>query len=94
MQVTFDADDLRPAIELAERETLEKLAEVTDLFPPQRIAFPEAEAASLLGIPRHCLGNARRRGEIQGSLVGNKYLYSRDEILEFLERCRDGERIE
>jgi hypothetical protein len=93
VQINFDADDLRPAIEIAVRETLEKIAEMgSGLIPAQRLAFSEKEAAAILGIRPNVLGDARRRGEVCGSLVGKKYLYSRDELIAFLERRRDGER--
>jgi hypothetical protein len=49
-----------------------------------RLAYPEAEAAALLGIARHVLRDARLRGEIVGHTVGRKILYSRASLLKLL----------
>lgn len=86
--MTFDIDDLRPAISIAVSETLEQLVDEAGLLPKTRLAFPEAEAAALLGVAKHVLTDARRRGEITGSRVGKKITYTRSELLAFLDRQR------
>ena len=86
MHVAFDPDDLQPVITAAVRETLIQLADQAELLPPDRLAFPEAEAAGLLGVAKHVLGDARRRGELSGSFVGKKIVYQRAELVAFLQR--------
>ena len=50
-----------------------------------RIGYPEAEAAAVMGIPRHRLRDARLRGEISARKVGKGYVYSRESLVRFLE---------
>ena len=50
-----------------------------------RLAYPEAEAAGLLGIPRHVLRDSRLRGEIDASRIGKRVVYERDQLLKFME---------
>jgi hypothetical protein len=82
MQLTFDAKTLRPLIAEVVAETLSQRPE--ELVPSQRFAFPEAEAASLIGVPKHVLRDARLRGEISGRLCGKKMVYTRDELTRYL----------
>ena len=49
-----------------------------------RLAYPEPEAAGLLGIQQHVLRDCRRRGEIEAKLCGKRYLYPRSELLRYL----------
>lgn len=78
-----DIADLRPLIVEAVRATLAELQAV-DAKLGDRLAYPEPEAAGLLGVRAHVLGDARRRGEISAKLVGKRYLYSRESLLAFL----------
>ncbi|WP_339911864.1 helix-turn-helix domain-containing protein [Symmachiella dynata] len=78
-------------VEHAVRETLTQIAADAELLPVDRLAFPEAEAAKLMGVAQHVLGDARRRGEIEGSRVGKKIVYTRPQLLAFLQRQRTGE---
>ena len=55
-----------------------------------RLAYTEAEAAALLGVERYVLRDCRLRGEVTGSKVGKRIVYSRDELLELLRRNRLG----
>lgn len=87
MRVDLDIDDLRPAIAAAVRDTLAQLADASELIPSVRLSYSEADAAAALGMSRQALGNARRRGDVRGALIGNKYFYSREELLAFLRRC-------
>jgi hypothetical protein len=76
--------DLKPVILEAVRETLLQHQAIAAQLPTERLAFPEPEAAALLGIPRHSLRDCRLRGEVQGRLVGKRILYDRRELLRFL----------
>jgi hypothetical protein len=83
MQITLDDGDLEPLITkvvakvLAQREVNgEKLGD--------RLAYNEAEAAALLGVKAHVLRDCRLRGELVGSKVGKRVMYSRDTLLKFL----------
>jgi hypothetical protein len=78
-----DIAELRPLIDAAVRSTVAQI-EVADAKLANRLAFPELEAAALLGIPGHVLGDARRRGEISARKIGKKYVYSRAALVAFL----------
>jgi hypothetical protein len=54
-----------------------------------RLAFTEPEAAALLGVKPHVLRDCRLRGELPGAKVGSKILYTRAELIEFLERQKE-----
>ena len=78
-----DLASLRPLITEAVRATLiEVQAEQAKLNG--RLAYPEAEAAALLGVPRHVLRDARLREEISGRKCGRKIVYSREALLQFV----------
>jgi hypothetical protein len=79
VQVAFDPADLRPIVEAVVAQLADKLAPLDD-----RIAVTEGEAARLLSVPKHVLGDARRRGEISGSKLGKKILYLRADLATFL----------
>ncbi len=81
MQFQFDNNELRPLIENVVETTL---ARVEASRPDSRLAYTESEAASLLGIPRHVLRDARLRGEIRASLVGKRLLYTTESLRQFL----------
>jgi hypothetical protein len=78
-----DIQELEPVIRAAVVAVLDELR-ANEATLGNRLAYPEAEAAALLGIPRHVLRDARLRGEIVGRTVGRKILYSRDALLKFL----------
>ena len=83
MKIVLDESDLRPLIERVVVETLGQF-EATRAKFGDRLAFPEAEAASLLGVPRHVLRDARLRGEIDGAKIGKRIVYRTEELLRFL----------
>ena len=87
MNISFDADDLEPVIKATVSVVLEQLEADRAKFNG-KLAFPEAEAASLLGIAPHVLRDCRRRGELIGSKAGAKIVYEKTELLRFLERNR------
>ena len=82
-----DFTELRPMIEAVVAATVDRIRTDRDTLG-DRIAFPEAEAAALLGIEAHVLRDCRLRGEIAGSRVGKKTLYERNALLRFLESRR------
>jgi hypothetical protein len=53
------------------------------------LAFTEPEAAVPLGVRPHVLRDCRRRGELQGAKVGSKIVYTRADLLDFLERQKE-----
>jgi hypothetical protein len=82
MNVAFDPADLRPIVTAC-------LAEIIDRFgDPSRLAFREDEAAALIGQKPYTLRDARLRGEIAGAKVGRGYVYTRAELVTFLEQRR------
>lgn len=87
-KIEFDHDALRPLVQLAVTEALHRL-EVERAKLNGRLAFTEAEAAALLGVKPYVLRDCRRRGELQGARVGSKIVYTRSELVDFLERQKD-----
>ena len=83
-----DIADLRPVIAAAVRATLEEIRSDEQKLNG-RLGFPEAEAASLLGLERHVLRDCRLRGEIAARKCGKKMVYSRETLIRFLS---DGKR--
>jgi hypothetical protein len=82
--VTLDAEALRPLIQQIVQEVMQAGATQPSALPSDRLAFPEREAARMLGVERHVLRDARLRGELTGRLCGKKILYSRDALLQFI----------
>jgi hypothetical protein len=78
-----DIADLRPVIAAAVRATLDEI-QVVDAKLGDRLAYPEAEAAGLLGIAKHSLRDLRLSGQIRGRLAGKRIVYARSELLRFL----------
>ena len=87
VHIDFDPNDLRPIIEAVVQETLDRIEHNNGKLNGQ-LAYPEAQAAELLGIPRHSLRDARRRGEIESTRVGKRILYTAAAIQELLEKNR------
>jgi hypothetical protein len=79
-----DIADLQPVIATAVRAVLDEIHADEGKLDGQRLGYPEAEAAALLGLRPHILRDARLRGEISGRLVGKKIVYSRSELLRYL----------
>jgi hypothetical protein len=77
-------DDLRPLVETVVSEML------TRFSPGDRLAWPEAEAAALIGVKSHVLRDARLRGEITGAKLGRGWSYTRPDLLKFIESRRNG----
>ena len=90
MSITIDADELRPIIAEVVDQTLERIEAAQGKLPVGRLAYPEAEAAELLGVAPHKLRDCRLRGEVTASKVGKSIVYQRDELVRFLSRQRAG----
>ena len=88
LQIQFDEDALRPLVHLAVAEALDRMEEERAKFNG-RLAFTEPEAAVLLGVKPHVLRDCRRRGELQGAKVGSKIVYTRADLLDFLDRQKE-----
>ena len=84
MKLLVDEADLAPVIEKTVIETLRRV-EAHRSRMDERLAFTEAEAAVLVGLPRHSLRDARLRGEVEATKVGRRILYRRDQLLKMLE---------
>ena len=63
---------------------IEQIADRYGRLPSERIGYPEAEAAELLGIGKHVLRDARLRGEIHATKIGKRIVYSRNELMRWL----------
>ncbi len=88
LKIQFDENDLRPVVRLAVAEALDRMEEERAKLNG-RLAFTEPEAAVLLGVKPHVLRDCRRRGELQGAKVGSRIVYTRADLLEFLERQKE-----
>lgn len=85
MNVTFDTQEMRSLVIAVVTEVL---AAIDGHAADGRIAYPEKEAAALLGIAPHQLRDARLRGEITGTRLGGRIGYERNELCEYLSRQR------
>ena len=88
LKIQFDENDLRPVVHLAVAEALDRMEEERAKLNG-RLAFTEPEAAVLLGVKPHVLRDCRRRGELQGAKVGSRIVYTRADLLDFLERQKE-----
>ena len=88
LRLDFDVEELRPIVHLAVAEALNRMEEERAKLQG-RLAFTEPEAAVLLGVKPHVLRDCRRRGELQGARVGSKTVYTRADLLEFLDRQKE-----
>jgi excisionase family DNA binding protein len=78
-----DLRDLQPVIREIVKTILDELG-APAAGGTARLAYPEKEAAALLGIPYYVLRDARKRGRIKGQKAGRKWLYGREELQRFL----------
>ena len=78
-----DIRELQPVIREIVRAILDELG-TPGASGNARLAYPEREAAELLGIPYYVLRDARKRGKIKGQKAGRKWLYGREELQRFL----------
>ncbi len=85
--IQVDPADLRPVLESVVREILGLLD-----WPAGRLALTEPEAAAAMGVPRHVLRDARLSGELVGRRVGRRVVYTRCDLIAFVEHQRVGGR--
>ena len=85
MRIQLDQQDIEPLVHLAVAEAMNRLEEERAKFSG-RLAFTEPEAAALLGVKPYVLRDCRRRGELQAAKVGSKIVYTRTDLVEFLDR--------
>jgi hypothetical protein len=88
LKIEFDRETLRPLVNLAVAEALERM-ETERAKLNGRLAFTEPEAAALLGVKPYVLRDCRRRGELQGARVGSKIVYTRADLLAFLDQQKE-----
>ena len=83
MQINLDDADVESLVTKVVAKVLAE-REATDTKFGNRLAFTEPEAAALIGVQPHTLRDCRLRGELVGSKVGKRVMYSRDTLLKFL----------
>lgn len=88
MRLELDHADLKPLIRAVLVEVLAEL-DMRGLQKGDDAAIPEARAAEMLGVARHQLRDARRRGEITCSRIGKKVVYTKSELTQYLNRTRE-----
>lgn len=81
LKSVIERAELREVVSAVVREVLDVVARDRLADP---IAFDEVSAARMIGVPRHVLADARRRGEIVGSRVGKRVVYVRQELDRYL----------
>lgn len=81
MKVEFSHDDLRPLIAEVVQQTLEAVDTHSG-----RLAYPEKEAAELLGMAPHQLRDRRLEGQVQAAKVGRTWYYTRRQLNQLLEQ--------
>lgn len=87
MNMQFDDDDLLPLIERIVTRVIDQ-RQADDEKLGQRLAYPEPEAAGLLGMKPYVLRDARLRGEVSGTRIGKRIYYGRDELLKLLAKTQ------
>jgi hypothetical protein len=87
MKIEFAEADLEPLVKQVVAEALRQV-ESDRAKLDGRISFTEPEAASLLGVKRHVLRDARLRGEVEASRIGARVVYTRDALLAYIARNR------
>lgn len=88
LNVSLDADALRPVIEATVAETLSRMAD-DEVRMGDRLAFDEPTAARMLSLEPHQLRDERLRGRVTASqIVGRRIRYVRGDLLAYLARHR------
>ena len=84
MKIDFEAEALRPLIQSIVDKTIERIDMAKAKVSGDRLAYPQAEAAALIGMAPHALRDARLNGEINASRCGKRVVYQRSELLKYL----------
>jgi hypothetical protein len=86
MNLVWTDDELRRFIRPVVEEVAAVVASRTG--GDDRLAYPEKEAARLLGLASHQLRDARLRGEVVATRAGGRISYEKSELLAYLARNR------
>lgn len=84
MKIEVEQNDLRPLVQLVVDQTIERIEVAKAKVSGDRLAYPESEAAMLLGLATHSLRDSRLRGEVVASRIGKKVIYERSELIRLL----------
>ena len=83
MKLEFSDAEMSPLIQKIVAEVLRQ-HKAAEAKANGRLGYSESEAAALLSVPPHVLRDCRLRQEISARMVGKRYIYSRDELMIFL----------
>ena len=83
MKVSFEDTELSPLIQRIMAEVLRQ-QKGAEAKANGRLGYSESEAAALLSVPPHVLRDCRLGQEISDRMVGKRYIYSRDELMNLL----------
>lgn len=80
MQIQLDREELKSIVN-------EVIAEIVGRFgDDDQLAYPEEQAAAKLGVAKHVLRDERLKGRINPGKSGRNWLYSRQMLLQYVER--------
>lgn len=84
-QITYTPDETAGIADAVATAVIERLTAASGLIggtgESERIAFGEAEAAAMIGLPRTALRDARLRGLVRPAKVGKRFLYPRQMLI-------------
>jgi len=78
--------DLEPLLDAVVSKVMAELRDHDPTLGSHRLAYSEAEAATLLGVKSHVIRDARHLGKITPTKVGGRIAYTRQELVDYLER--------
>ena len=88
LELKLDESALRPLIRLVIAEVLAEMDELQK-GRSDRVAYTEAEAASMLALNKHQLRDIRLSGKINyTTIVGRRVRYTRADLMAYLNRER------
>jgi len=79
VKLELSPDDLKPIVAEAVAQAIEQLRG-NELRFAEQFGFPEAQAASLIGVRPHVLRDLRLKGLAKAKRVGRGYLWHRNEL--------------
>jgi excisionase family DNA binding protein len=86
--ISFNDLDLRPLVKAVIAEVLAEQKQLQQIYEG-RLAYREAEAASMLGLNQHQLRDLRRDGKISHTrIVGRQIRYTLQDLMDYLNRGR------
>jgi hypothetical protein len=76
---------LKPLVQEVVDGTIARLRQAEATVPTGQLAYPEDQAARMLGLRKHQLRDERLRGRIRGNrIVGRRIVYEREELVAYL----------